>query len=187
MIAAAVDVLGGSGPRGLTHRAVDLAAGAPIGSTSNYFRTRTALIDAIVDHLEHLDRADLERLAALRRPAELPRQDAAGLLAAVLAGYLRHAAGPARTRTLARYALFLEAGTRPEVREPLGQARDRLSTWGIGWLRDLGSPTPELHATLLLDYLEGALLHRVTFPVAADADPELELRALIAGWQLPPG
>jgi DNA-binding transcriptional regulator YbjK len=191
--AAAVDVLGNAGPRGLTHRAVDLAAGAPIGSASNYFRTRTALVEAIVEHLEQLDRADLQRLTALPRPAGTPRAEDAGLLAAVLAGNLRHAAGPGRTRTLARYALCLEASTRPELREPLRRAHDRRAAWAASWLRDLGSPTPELHATLLLDHLEGALLRRVTFPPSAsdpasapDRDTERELRALFSGWLLRP-
>jgi DNA-binding transcriptional regulator YbjK len=37
---AGLAVLARDGARGLTHRAVDSAAGAPAGTASNYFRTR---------------------------------------------------------------------------------------------------------------------------------------------------
>ena len=48
LLDAAIRVLGSGGPRQLTHRAVDAEAGVPVGSTSNYFRTREALVDAVV-------------------------------------------------------------------------------------------------------------------------------------------
>ncbi len=44
LLDAAICVLGESGIRGLTHRAVDAAAGLPAGSASNLFRTRDALL-----------------------------------------------------------------------------------------------------------------------------------------------
>ena len=40
---AAISTLARDGMRGLTHRAVDRAAGLPEGSASYYFRTRQAL------------------------------------------------------------------------------------------------------------------------------------------------
>ncbi|HEX5919668.1 MAG TPA: TetR family transcriptional regulator, partial [Nocardioides sp.] len=39
LLDAALELVGTQGMRGLTHRAVDAAAGLPAGSTSNYFRT----------------------------------------------------------------------------------------------------------------------------------------------------
>ncbi|GIH13996.1 TetR/AcrR family transcriptional regulator [Rugosimonospora africana] len=54
---AAVSVIAEAGIRGLTHRAVDEAAGLPAGSTSYYFRTRAALLEAVVAHLVAVDRA----------------------------------------------------------------------------------------------------------------------------------
>ncbi len=42
-------MLAESGARGLTHRAVDLAAGVPTGTASNYFASRDALIEALVE------------------------------------------------------------------------------------------------------------------------------------------
>ncbi|MFC7482775.1 TetR/AcrR family transcriptional regulator [Luedemannella flava] len=49
LLDAAITVLGEGGMRALTHRAVDAAAGLPAGSTSNYFRTRDALLGAVID------------------------------------------------------------------------------------------------------------------------------------------
>src|SRR5262245_42599709 len=44
LLDAAIEVLAERGTRGLTHRAVDARAGLPLGSTSNRFRTRNALL-----------------------------------------------------------------------------------------------------------------------------------------------
>ncbi|MBE1488113.1 TetR/AcrR family transcriptional regulator [Plantactinospora soyae] len=66
---AAIELLAELGMRGLTHRAVDARAGLPLGSTSAYFRTRKALIEAVVRRLADLDRADLE---ATELPTEEP-------------------------------------------------------------------------------------------------------------------
>jgi len=52
---AALDVVAAHGMKGLTHRAVDAASGSPAGTTSNYFRTRAALVAAAVDRLEQRD------------------------------------------------------------------------------------------------------------------------------------
>ena len=60
---AAIALVAELGMRGLTHRAVDTRAGLPPGTTSAYFRTRKALIEALVRRLADLDRADLEQNA----------------------------------------------------------------------------------------------------------------------------
>lgn len=49
ILSAATTVLAHQGARGLTHRAVDRAAGLPEGSCSAYFRTRQALQQALAD------------------------------------------------------------------------------------------------------------------------------------------
>ena len=55
--------------RALTHRAVDARAELPMGTTSAYFRTRQALLTAIVKRLSDLDREDL-RQRGLDLPSE---------------------------------------------------------------------------------------------------------------------
>lgn len=51
VLAAAIDVFQSGGIHALTHRAVDARAGLPSGSTSNVFRTRTALLEALAGTL----------------------------------------------------------------------------------------------------------------------------------------
>ncbi|HEY1323258.1 MAG TPA: hypothetical protein VGF32_23575, partial [Streptosporangiaceae bacterium] len=52
---AAIAVLADQGARGLTHRAVDRAAGLPPGTTSNYARTREALLTLALTRIAELD------------------------------------------------------------------------------------------------------------------------------------
>ena len=52
---AAIAVLAEQGARGLTHRAVDQAAGLPPGTTSNYARTREALLTLTLTRIAELD------------------------------------------------------------------------------------------------------------------------------------
>ncbi|MER5759959.1 TetR/AcrR family transcriptional regulator, partial [Streptomyces sp. NPDC002082] len=61
---SAIELVAAAGLRGLTHRAVDGAAGLPAGSTSYYFRTRTALIGACYARLAELDLGDFDGGAA---------------------------------------------------------------------------------------------------------------------------
>ncbi|MEU2794482.1 TetR/AcrR family transcriptional regulator [Streptomyces sp. NPDC007100] len=161
---AAVGVLGGEGARRLTYQAVDAAAGVPSGTTSNYFRNRAALIDGIVDHLQARERRDWEEFARQADPADVPE------LADTVTRFLRYATGPGRARTAARFALYLEASARPELRAPLTRGRQAVAGWGSEWMRRFGSPTPQRHCELLLDYLDGVAFHQVAFP-AADFDP----------------
>ena len=54
---AAVEEVGDNGIRALTHARVDARAGLPKGSTSNWFRTRAALVAGVVAHLADEERA----------------------------------------------------------------------------------------------------------------------------------
>ena len=58
MADAAIAVLADHGGRGLTHRAVDQAAGLPPGTTSNYARTREALLTLALTRIAELDAAE---------------------------------------------------------------------------------------------------------------------------------
>ncbi|MEV7584546.1 TetR/AcrR family transcriptional regulator [Streptomyces erythrochromogenes] len=112
---AALDVLADEGIRGLTHRAVDRRAAMPPGTTSAYFRTRAALLTALVTRLVQLDQAELqmmaERLPPLRTTEELV--DAMALLVR------RRLTGESRRRSLARYACAVESVRDPELRQIL--------------------------------------------------------------------
>ncbi|MBB5117862.1 TetR family transcriptional regulator [Streptomyces eurocidicus] len=112
---SAIDVLADEGIRGLTHRAVDRRAAMPPGTTSAYFRTRAALLTALVTRLVRLDQAELQTM-----PGELPALRTAEDLVNGMA-LLTHErlTGEGRRRSLARYACTIESVRDPELREIL--------------------------------------------------------------------
>src|SRR5258708_36489485 len=85
---AAIATLARDGMRGLTHRAVDRAAGLPEGSASYYFRTRQALLQATVERLAELTSTDMLSSAATLDSTAVPALPGHDLdtLASVTAG-----------------------------------------------------------------------------------------------------
>ncbi len=172
---AALELLGTNGVHGLTHRAVDAKAGLSPGTTSNYFRTRDALLRGALEHLAALEGGRIDAMAvdpAARRSPEQIARDAAEMI-----GYLL---GPARTLTLARHAIFLEAAWRPELRAALTSATEPFWRLLADWLDAAGSSDPVEHSRLLLAYIDGLLVDQLLRP-AASFDPERAVRTLLDG------
>ncbi|GAA1595762.1 TetR/AcrR family transcriptional regulator [Actinoplanes couchii] len=171
LLDAAIGILGDQGLRALTHRAVDAAAGLPAGSAANYFKTRDALLVAVVERFADRDREAWRTIAAFVRPVN-PCE-----LAEALTAYVQRALGPERTVTVARYTLFLEAAVRPELREPLATSAAAIRVWAADRLREVGTGDPERQAAAVLDYLDGLMLHQLAFPGPLD-DIERNVRRL---------
>ncbi len=149
---AAVTVLARSGLRGLTHRAVDAEAGLPDGSTSNCFRSRSALLEAVAARLEELDMAALTS-GPQPDPTSMPA------LAAYLAGNVRLMTSRRHVRaTRARLALLLDETARPAM----DAGHHRFIELLEGVLTDGGHPAPGPAARAVADLLEGALVHAVS-------------------------
>lgn len=74
---SAIAVVAEQGVRGLTHRAVDALAELPVGSTSNVYRTRDALITGIMERIGDLNSQQLERLPDSFRANDKPAQEIA--------------------------------------------------------------------------------------------------------------
>ena len=149
---AAIATAARGGMRGLTHRAVDRAAGLPEGSASYYFRTRRALLQAAVERLTELDIAEL--------PA-LPGQDL-DALAAGAAALIGRWLTSGRDRHLARYELTLEATRRPELRATLAASGAAIRAAVAGQLAAAGISEPQRRADNLVDFLDGLLFHQIT-------------------------
>ncbi|GLW70965.1 TetR family transcriptional regulator [Kitasatospora phosalacinea] len=111
----ALGVLADQGIRGLTHRAVDRAAALPEGTTSAYFRTRSALLTAVVRRLVELDQGELHRAAERFPPPRTPAELVDGLAALAR----QRLEGEGRRRSLARAACAVESVRDPELREIL--------------------------------------------------------------------
>ncbi|MCE0538752.1 TetR family transcriptional regulator [Kineosporia rhizophila] len=162
LLDAAIEVLGGQGVRGLTHRAVDAAAGTPAGATANYFKTRESLLGAIAERFAERDAQAWEAIAGLIRPTTSAE------LAAALTAYVQRALGPDRAVTVARFGLFVEAALRPDLQERLAGPSRELRQWATEWLSGIGSAEPAAECNALMDYLDGLMLHHLAFPPLED-------------------
>ncbi|WP_030544712.1 TetR/AcrR family transcriptional regulator [Streptomyces albus] len=149
---AAIGLLAERGLRGLTHRAVDEAAGLPQGSTSNLARTRAALLELTVQRLAERERAVLVPGDGTLSPSG-GLEGLADTLAAALDGYL----SGHRRLLVARYELALEATRRPELRA-VYDARGRVfREMAEGMLAAAGSRAPRRHALSLVAWCDGIL------------------------------
>ncbi|MFJ7065841.1 TetR/AcrR family transcriptional regulator [Streptomyces sp. NPDC101115] len=143
--------------RGLTHRAVDAAAGLPAGTASAYFRTRSALLSALVRRLVELDQAELVA-AAERAPVLRTADDLVQGLAALVAARTQ---GEGRRRSLARYACVLESVRDPELRDILVPRENPGRDAVRAFLAARGVADPEVRTLSLLACVDGLVLDRV--------------------------
>jgi DNA-binding transcriptional regulator YbjK len=173
LLDAAIEVLGERGVRGVTHRAVDAAAGLPSGSTSNYFRTSDALLVAVVERFAARERDNADDLAVTVAPTT-PAEFAEIVTAVTL-----NMTGKHRTLTLARYAILVEGALRPALQTQLRETGGRVDAWFANWMRTAGSDRPDLHAPIIQNYVTGLVLHQLASPDPA-FDPADRIRALIA-------
>ncbi|MFJ7153887.1 TetR/AcrR family transcriptional regulator [Streptomyces sp. NPDC101118] len=174
---AAIATVAAAGLRGLTHRAVDTAAGLPAGSTSYYFRTRTALLGACFERLAELDLSDFDARDGAPPPA-VPAgpAEAADLMADVLHRWLT----TGRERQLARYELSLEAARNPELGARLHEAGRGARDGAAALLAALGAERPREAAEALVAWTDGVLYDRLAGALAhtRPAPTREELRAL---------
>ncbi|PJE97866.1 TetR family transcriptional regulator [Streptomyces carminius] len=151
----AIGLLAERGLRGLTHRAVDEAAGLPQGSTSNHARTREALLELTVRRLAVREASVLE---PRRTPVPGGSGDPAGALAEALARTLHRYLTHHRHLTVARYELALEATRRPALRAVYDRTggnafREPL----VAMMTAAGSAEPERHALSLIAWCDGMM------------------------------
>ncbi|HWS50178.1 MAG TPA: TetR/AcrR family transcriptional regulator [Microbacterium sp.] len=172
---AGIRVLARDGTRGLTHRSVDAEAGMPTGTASNYFRSRSALVGALVTRIGERLAPDLDALAPLaeREPS-----------AAVFADYLRDIVkrlSTDRDATLALFELRLEAARRPEVAEPLGEWMRAGFAGDVAFNREAGLPGGPREIAMFHYAVDGLLLDRLTLSIDPDVDTDAVIDALAAG------
>ena len=170
---AAIDVLADDGMRGLTHRAVDRAAAMPAGTTSAYYRTRQALLTALVRRLVERDQAELRAAGE-----ELPPLRDADQLAALLAEFTeRRLAGEGRRRSLARYACAVESVRHPELREILVPRENAARDAVRDFLAAHGVADAEDRTLTLLACVDGLVFDRL---LAGGRVAEPDIRGLVA-------
>jgi DNA-binding transcriptional regulator YbjK len=159
---AAVRVLAHEGARGLTHRAIDAEAGFPRGTSSNYFPTRDAIIEAIIARIGARLAPDpaVHGTLAERAPG---RELFAAYMRDILTRLLSD-----RDAALSLFELRLEAARRTEVAEVIG-----------GWLRAgfdadvafnerMRLPGGRSEIALFHYAMDGLILDRLTTPIDPD-------------------
>jgi DNA-binding transcriptional regulator YbjK len=156
---AAIHLVATKGLRGLTHRAVDVEAGLPPGSTSYYLRTRDALLTACVGRMVQRDLAS----RPLPATADLP-----DLLIMLVVG----TASSRPDDLLARYELSLEAVRRPGLRAALVESGTRLREMLAGALAEYGVPDAAAAAWPVAAMLDGLMYDRVAGAGSSLGDEE---------------
>ena len=170
---AAVELLGSAGVRALTHARIDERAGLPPGSTSNWFRTRRALLGGVVDWIAERERADFD-------PTRMPAITGVDGLIEGLCAMAELQTGLFAARTRARYALFLDLAGDAELVEPLQRQRHEFERWTEQIVVAVGITEPVPATRALMALCDGLLLHRLTVDPALDLRPAIEraVRAL---------
>jgi len=168
---AAITLLGTEGLRALTHARIDAKAGVPKGSTSNYFRTRAALLEGVVDWMVQLELPAVGTAYAPDSPKEL---------ADALCELFDYMTGPNRVMTTARLVLLMEASHDTAVREALGRGRSAMEETVLPAVTRLGARDPKLAANALAACFEGLFLQRIARH--ADVDPDAILRTMVRAF-----
>ncbi|MFJ9695278.1 TetR/AcrR family transcriptional regulator [Kitasatospora sp. NPDC101183] len=161
---ATIEVLAREGARGLTFRAVDVQAGVPNGTASNYFANREDLLNQTARHIHHRLTPDPVMIAELLRA---PRDR--DLVKALVRDIFRRISED-RAGYVALLELRLEATRRPELRTRLTEAvRDELDA-NVAY--HLGQGLPGDRETVVVLYLAmtGLVLEQLTLPEVLGTD-----------------
>jgi TetR/AcrR family transcriptional regulator, regulator of biofilm formation and stress response len=176
ILEATLRVIGRDGRAAVTHRAVAEEAGVPLGSTTYYFDSRDDLLGQALEHVARKEADRHVQLGGELRKAKTPRQLADMVLDQLIFEI------EDRDAYIAEYELWLEAGRRPDLREPATAWCDAVQLAVAGGMEKLGSTDPAADASLVVAAIDGLgerLLAREDDPAKAAAEFKPQLRRLI--------
>lgn len=163
---AAVELVAAEGLRALTHVRVDERAGLPRGSTSNYFRTRAALLSGVVDWIVEREMSEVG--------AAVSAESAASLVD-MMRDLFDYVTQQNRSMTAARLILFMEASHDPSLLRAVSRGRAAMDSSVTAVMTRLGASDPAVAAAALMATLEGLILHRIVRHDDSDPRPVIEL------------
>lgn len=177
MCDAAIQLLADDGAKGLSHLKVDRKAGVPDGTTSFYFRTRSALLRAVAERLAELD------LASLQSVADSADGRAGNPSPSRLSQVVFQAGSePQFSRTKARYELTMQATRDPALAAILQQATDGFTKLHREILVQLMPHGAELESAVVddlsnitLTFINGLLLRFAHGDRIIDSPEQLDL------------
>jgi DNA-binding transcriptional regulator YbjK len=181
---AAIELLAEHGAKGLSHLKVDALAGVPDGTTSFYFRTRSALLLAVAERMAELDLATLQAVADR---AGLDDASSASSLAKLV---IQSGEGPQLSRTKARYELTMQATRDPAIAATLQRATDAFTKLHHDILvqllphgADLDPAVVDDLSNVMMTFINGLLLRLAHGDRIIESPEQLDgvLSAIVAG------
>lgn len=163
---AGLEVLAEKGARGLTFRAVDAEAGVPVGTVSNYFRSRAELLGALADRIFARLEPDPVTVTRLESEPRSVRTLEAHMVEIVERTTRR------RSLMLALLELRLEAARQPEVATALTAAIQRGFATDVEYQVNSGLPGGETEMELLYHAITGVILDGLTISIGGSLSPE---------------
>lgn len=160
LLDTALSLIAEQGLRGLTHRAVQDAAGLPHGSVTYYFKTRDQLVLAVVDRIIEIDRERAQPAirAALRALTAAPAQPDYRKIAELLRTWWTDS----HQLLLARYELDLAGARDPAVRDAMARCGEEFRDLAELVAVQAGSPDPAFDAQVVTSLVDGLMFHFVT-------------------------
>jgi DNA-binding transcriptional regulator YbjK len=158
ILEATLRVIGESGVKGVTHRAVAQEAGVSLASTTYYFDSKDALIEEAFELMIGRSIDDVRRFTA--SPGDISHEE----LIDRIVGFADAQINDPLAFLTAQYELMLEAGRREHL-HPI------VRRWTIAYMdgfnnlvESAGLPDPVVTAEVVTNFVEGALLNHVTTP-----------------------
>jgi DNA-binding transcriptional regulator YbjK len=158
ILEATLRVIGESGVKGVTHRAVAQEAGVSLASTTYYFDSKDALIEEAFELMIGRSIDDVRRFTA--SPGDISHEE----LIDRIVGFADAQINDPLAFLTAQYELMLEAGRREHL-HPI------VRRWTIAYMdgfnnlvESAGLPNPVVTAEVVTNFVEGALLNHVTTP-----------------------
>lgn len=149
----AIEVVAAGGMRALTHRAVDNAAGLPLGATSNVFRTRRALTQGILIRIA-------EREIEIWQSMDT-RGEGIDALLRHLTALVERLSRQHRSLELARRAVFADATINRDVEGGAADSTRMVTEWAAERLDGVGSASPHDDALILLAMIDALIGDRL--------------------------
>jgi AcrR family transcriptional regulator len=182
---AAIGLLAEEGARGVSHLKVDRRAGVPDGTTSFYYRTRSALLHGVA---EQLVRYDIDTFTNAFK--EAPNSEGDEILGMLSKQIIMIREEPHLSRTRARLELTMLSRHDPDLASGFQDVFDGYRSLAerlvIGMQSDRGSVDRLLvaeQASVLLNYLSGlvfGIANGASEPASRE-DIERQIRAVVIG------
>jgi AcrR family transcriptional regulator len=177
LLDTAIAVIAEHGLRGLTHRAVQVAAGLPHGSVTYYFKTREQLVLAVVERIIDIDRERarpavrqlLQQLAAAR---EQPNHRE-------IAALLRRWWTDSHQLLLARYELDLAGARDRSIRDAMARCGAEFRDLAELVAVQAGAPDPRFDAQVIAALVDGLMFDFVTRGALSDEQLEEGVRRAV--------